>query len=72
MQTTDRTAGGRARIIRNSLVAQTYVRSLTTATDKSRDQSVRLMAVAGSPDYVALPTMNGVPVDVSGCCSQTQ
>lgn len=69
MQTTDRTAGGRARAIRNALVAQTYIRSLVDATDKSRDQSVRLMAVAGSPAYLALPTMNGVPVDVSGCCS---
>jgi hypothetical protein len=68
MQTTDRTAGGRARAIRNALVAQTYVRSLSLSTDKSRNQSVHLRAVAGSPDYVALPTMDGIPVDVSGCC----
>ena len=72
MQTADRTAGGRARAIRNALVAGSYVRSLTDATDKSRDQSVRLMAVAGSPNVVALPTLDGVPTDVSGCCNQTQ
>lgn len=68
MQTADRTAGGRARAIRNALVSQTYARSLDASTDKTRDQSVYLMAVQGGMNKVALPTMDGIPIDVSGCC----